>query len=56
VRDGDRVVRQELLLGERGERIRDVKVAGDGSIYALTDGVEGKLLRLVPETPASARF
>lgn len=56
VRDGDRVVRQELLLGERGERIRDVKVAGDGSIYALTDGVDGKLLRLVPETPASARF
>lgn len=56
VRDGDRVVSQELLLGERGERIRDVKVAGDGSIYALTDGVDGKLLRLVPETPASARF
>lgn len=56
LRDGDRVVRQELLLGERGERIRDVKVAGDGSIYALTDGADGKLLRLVPEIPASARF
>ena len=53
VRDGDRVVRQELLLGERGERIRDVKVAGDGSIYALTDGVDGKLLRMVPRDPLS---
>ncbi|KAB7629783.1 PQQ-dependent sugar dehydrogenase [Stenotrophomonas rhizophila] len=53
VRDGDRVVRQELLLGELGERIRDVKVAGDGSIYALTDGVDGKLLRMVPRDPLS---
>ncbi len=53
VRDGDRVVRQELLLGGLGERIRDVKVAGDGSIYALTDGVDGKLLRMVPRDPLS---
>ncbi len=49
VRDGDRVVRQERLLVEMGERIRDVMVAADGSVYALTDGVDGKLLRLVPE-------
>lgn len=54
VRDGDRVVRQELLLGELGERIRDVKVAEDGSIYALTDGVDGKLVRMVPRDPLSA--
>lgn len=46
VRDGDRVTRQELVLGELGERIRDVKVAADGSIYVLTDGADGKLLRL----------
>ena len=46
VREGDRVVRQELLLGDLGERIRDVKVATDGSIYVLTDGADGKLLRL----------
>jgi len=38
VRDGDRVVRQERLLSELGERIRDVMVAADGSVYALTDG------------------
>ncbi len=46
VREGGRVVRQELVLGELGQRIRDVKVAADGSIYVLTDGVDGKLLRL----------
>ncbi|WP_313455880.1 PQQ-dependent sugar dehydrogenase [Stenotrophomonas sp.] len=46
VREGDRVVRQELVLGDLAERIRDVKVARDGSIYVLTDGVDGKLLRL----------
>jgi len=49
VRGGDRVVRQERLLVELGERIRDVMVAADGSVYALTDGVDGKLLRLIPE-------
>lgn len=49
VRDGDRVERQELLLAELGARIRDVKVAADGAIYALTDGADGKLLRLVPK-------
>lgn len=37
------------LLVELGERIRDVMVAADGSVYALTDGVDGKLLRLMPE-------
>ena len=46
VREGGRVVRQELVLGELGERIRDVKVAADGSIYVLTDGSDGRLLRL----------
>lgn len=55
VRDGDRVVRQELLLADLGARIRDVKVAADGSIYALTDGADGKLLRLVPQTTTSSR-
>lgn len=49
VRDGDRVVRQERLLSELGERIRDVMVAADGSVYALTDGGDGRLLRLIPK-------
>lgn len=46
VREGDHVVRQELLLSELGERIRDVRVAADGSIYVLTDGSDGRMLRL----------
>lgn len=49
VRDGDRVVRQERLLSELDERIRDVMVAADGYIYALTDGADGKVLRLAPK-------
>ena len=41
--DGNRVVGQERLLFERGERLRDVVQAPDGSLYLLTDS--GKLLR-----------
>ena len=47
-REGGRIVGQELLLSERGERMRDAKPAPDGSIQVLTDGPEGRLLRLVP--------
>lgn len=46
-RDG-RIVGQQILLAELDERIRDVKVAPDGSIYVVTDGTEGRLLRVVP--------
>jgi glucose/arabinose dehydrogenase len=38
----------ERLLTELDERIRDVKVGPDGALYVLTDGVDGKLLRLLP--------
>ncbi|MET0265955.1 MAG: PQQ-dependent sugar dehydrogenase, partial [Duganella sp.] len=48
LRDGQRIVGQQLLLAELNLRIRDVKVAPDGAIYVLTDGVDGKLLRLTP--------
>lgn len=44
--DGEKVLDQEALLKDRNERIRDVKQAPDGSIYLLTDGVKGKVLRL----------
>lgn len=44
--DGEKVVKQEELLRERNERIRDVKQAPDGSIYLLTDDANGKILRL----------
>jgi len=46
VMDGEKVVQQEELLKDRSERVRDVKQAPDGSIYVLTDDVNGKVLRL----------
>lgn len=46
-RDGG-ITGQELLLAEFGERMRDVRVAPDGSIQVLTDGTDGRLLRLLP--------
>lgn len=48
VLDGDKVIAEERLLTDPAERLRLVKQAPDGSIYVLTDGVEGKILRLVP--------
>ncbi|GAA0267986.1 PQQ-dependent sugar dehydrogenase [Alteraurantiacibacter aestuarii] len=46
--EGDRVVGEERLLVDQEERLRLVKQAPDGSLYVLTDGVEGKILRIVP--------
>jgi len=46
--DGDRITAEERLLGDLGARIRDVRVAADGSVYVLTDEDDGKLLRLEP--------
>ncbi|MND54854.1 Soluble aldose sugar dehydrogenase YliI precursor [compost metagenome] len=46
LRDGRRVVGQQLLLADLNERMRDVKVAPDGSIHVLTDGPDAKLLRI----------
>ncbi len=48
VRDGQKIVGQQLLLADLNERIRDVKVAPDGSIHVLTDGKDARLLRLTP--------
>ena len=46
--DGDRIVGEERLLADRGERIRDVRVAPDGTVYVLTDAENGRLLALTP--------
>lgn len=51
--DGDRIVGEERLLDDLGARIRDVRVAGDGSVYVLTDEDNGRLIRL--QAPAHAR-
>jgi glucose/arabinose dehydrogenase len=44
--DGRRVVGEERLLLDLAERIRDVRQGPDGWIYLLTDGGDGRLLRL----------
>jgi aldose sugar dehydrogenase len=53
LRDGRRIVGQQLLLADLNERMRDVKVAPDGLIYILTDGIDAKLLRLTPPSRSS---
>ncbi|AUX92915.1 PQQ-dependent sugar dehydrogenase [Mixta gaviniae] len=44
--NGDKVVGEERLLQDRGERIRDVRQGPDGYLYVLTDERDGKLLKL----------
>lgn len=46
--DKDRVVGEERLLKDRGERIREVVEGPEGALYLLTDARNGKLLKLVP--------
>lgn len=43
------VVREVRYLGELHERIRDVQVAPDGTIYVVTDNTMGRVLRLSPK-------
>lgn len=44
--DGEKVVHEEALLTDLGERIRDVRQGPDGYLYLLTDAPKGKLLRV----------
>ncbi|MFT3720093.1 PQQ-dependent sugar dehydrogenase [Pseudorhodoferax sp.] len=44
-----RLLREQPLLEDLGERIRDVRQGPDGLLYLLTDASDGRLLRLVPE-------
>jgi aldose sugar dehydrogenase len=46
--ENDRVAGEERLLTKRGERVREVVEGPDGAIYLLTDGRDGKLLKLTP--------
>jgi len=45
---GGKVVREERLLQDLGQRIRDVREGPDGLLYVLTDADNGQLLRLLP--------
>jgi glucose/arabinose dehydrogenase len=49
VLDGEKVVGEEALLKELGERIRDVRMGPDGVLWLLTDNPEGRVLRVVPK-------
>ena len=42
----NRVVGEEYLLTDLGERVRDVAVGADGAVWAITDEQNGKLVRL----------
>ena len=44
----NKFVREEALLQNLDERIRDVRQGPDGLLYLLTDAPNGKLIRLVP--------
>jgi glucose/arabinose dehydrogenase len=46
--DGRRVVAEQRLLQNLGERIRDVRQGPDGLVYLLTDSPRGQVLRWVP--------
>jgi glucose/arabinose dehydrogenase len=46
--NGDRVGREERLLQEMGERIRDVREGPDGALYLATDSSRGRILRVAP--------
>ncbi|WP_018953959.1 PQQ-dependent sugar dehydrogenase [Thioalkalivibrio sulfidiphilus] len=48
VMDGDRVVEEEPMFREMGQRIRDVRQGPDGYLYLLTDHTNGRLLRVEP--------
>ncbi len=46
--DGEKAGKEERLLRDLGERIRDVRQGPDGAIWLLTDTSNGRLLRVVP--------
>jgi glucose/arabinose dehydrogenase len=48
VLEGERVVAEERLLTALDTRMRDVRQGPDGALYVMTDGPEGRILRLVP--------
>jgi len=46
--DGDKVTKEERLLTNLGERIRDVRQGPDGALYLATDNPSGRILRVTP--------
>jgi glucose/arabinose dehydrogenase len=46
--EGDKVSKEERLLRDLGERIRDVRQGPDGALWLLTDNAAGRVLRVTP--------
>jgi glucose/arabinose dehydrogenase len=49
--DGEKVIKEERLLQELRERIRDVRQGPDGALWLATDNSAGRILRVVTERP-----
>jgi glucose/arabinose dehydrogenase len=47
--ENGRVVGEERLLTDLGERIRDIAIAADGAVWVITDEDNGKLVRLAAQ-------
>lgn len=45
----NRVVGEEHLLADRGQRIRDVRQGFDGALYVITDAANGELWKITPK-------
>ncbi|MGB8816748.1 MAG: PQQ-dependent sugar dehydrogenase [Rhizobiaceae bacterium] len=45
--DNGKVIGEEAMLEDLGERIRDVREGPDGELYLLTDSPEGRVLKLI---------
>lgn len=46
--EDNRVVGEERLLTDQNQRIRDVQVAADGSVWVVTDEDNGRLIHIAP--------
>ena len=46
--EGDKVVGEEHLLADRGQRVRDVREGPDGALYIVTDEGNGEVWRVAP--------
>ena len=46
--NGEKVTKEERLLGQFAERIRDVRNGPDGALWLLTDNSAGRILRVTP--------
>lgn len=47
---GEKVVGEERLLTDLGERLRDVVVGPDGALYLATDSATGRIIRVAPRS------